>query len=186
MKLNLTTRISKDHEEIIVKELEIVKKQAPTLYQYLVETKQNATVLQGSCEAYVDGSFNIKKSIVGYAAIITAANLATPQELSGNSSDALYTPFRNVAGEILASLTAAHHAIENGYKEIIINYDYTGIEAWVTGAWKAKNELTQNYKAEMQSLMKSGLIITFQKVKAHSGISGNEKADKLAKAAAGI
>lgn len=186
MKLNLTTKISKDHEEIILKELEIVKKQAPTLYKYLIETKQNTTALEGSCEVYVDGSFNLKKNIVGYGIVFSAANLAIPQELSGNTSDTLYTPFRNVAGEILASLTAAHHAIENGYKEIIINYDYTGIEAWVTGTWKAKNELTQNYKTEMQSLMKSGLIITFQKVKAHSGNSGNERADKLAKEAAGI
>lgn len=184
MKLNLT--IPKELDETIHYEIELIKTTAPNLYSFLSESLIHSQPLQGTCEAYVDGSFNIKQNIVGYAAVITAANLATPEELSGNSKDPSYVPFRNVAGEILASLTASEYALKHGYKAIIINYDYTGIEAWVTGAWKAKNELTQSYKAQMHDMIAKGLIIKFQKVKAHTGVQGNEKADQLAKKAAGI
>ena len=62
-----------------------------------------------------------------------------------------------------------------------IHYDYQGLESWVTGDWKVKTAFTQDYAQFVQS---SGLIIHWVKVKAHSGESGNEIVDKLARGAA--
>lgn len=71
-------------------------------------------------------------------------------------------------------------AIENGKKKIIIYYDYEGIEKWATKEWKAKKNLTKDYSKFYDE--KSKLInIKFRHVKAHSGITYNERADELAK-----
>lgn len=63
---------------------------------------------------------------------------------------------------------------------------YKAIEAWVNGRWKCKKEETAAYRNAMQNIIAEGLAIRFVKVKAHSGIPGNELADSLAKSAAGI
>jgi len=60
---------------------------------------------------------------------------------------------RNVAGEMLGAMYAVKWAMVNGYKEIELRYDYEGIEKWVQGIWKAKNELAQKYAAEKLILL---------------------------------
>ena len=98
---------------------------------------------------------------------------------SGNNPDALKQ--RNVAGEMIASMLAVRWAIVNEYDELEICYDYSGIECWVTGAWKAKNELTSRYRDFMRD-KENRVKITFTKVEAHTNNKYNEIADKLAKA----
>lgn len=63
-------------------------------------------------------------------------------------------------------------------KNMVICYDYDGIEQWAKNYWKSNLPLTQNYKDFMKPHLKR---LTFKKVKAHIGIEGNELADKLAK-----
>ena len=53
------------------------------------------------------------------------------------------------------------------------------------GEWKAKKEGTRKYAEDMQEFMKN-VNIRFVKVKAHSGIPGNELADALAKYEVGV
>ena len=66
--------------------------------------------------------------------------------------------------------------------QLILRYDYEGIEKWSSGEWKAKNVLTKRYVDFMKD--KSNFVqISYQKVKAHSGDYYNEEADRLAKAA---
>ena len=77
---------------------------------------------------------------------------------------------------------AVKWALTNGYTEIEIRYDYEGIEKWVTGEWKAKNELTQKYVASMK-LWEQSVRISFLKIEAHSNNKFNDEADRLAKAA---
>ena len=55
-----------------------------------------------------------------------------------------------------------------------------GIEMWATGGWKTNNPLTTNYAKRMKEVSKQ-LRIDFHKVKAHSGIAYNDRADALAK-----
>ena len=59
----------------------------------------------------------------------------------GNGENPASLAIRNVAGEMLGAMFAVKWAITNGYSEIELRYDYEGIEKWVTGDWKAKNEL---------------------------------------------
>ena len=55
-----------------------------------------------------------------------------------------------------------------------------GIEMWATGRWKTNNPLTTNYAKRMKEASKK-IRIDFHKVKAHSGIAYNDRADALAK-----
>lgn len=89
---------------------------------------------------------------------------------------------RNVVGELYATVTAVNECITLGYKDIIIHYDYQGIESWVTSSWRANKMLTHDYKATMLKLSKN-INIQFVKVKAHAGTTYNEIADRLAKEA---
>ena len=76
---------------------------------------------------------------------------------------------------------AVRVAMVSGFSKIEIRYDYEGIEKWVTGAWKARTELTQKYAASMRQWGAS-ITLCFEKVAAHSNVYYNEMADKTAKA----
>ena len=141
----------------------------------IVEVAENMVI------AYVDGSF--EKSIGRYA---FGCVILTPdgQEIrkSGSGSDSAGVAIRNVAGEMLGSMTAVNWAIENKYPAVEIRYDYEGVEKWVTGVWRAKTPLTSKYAAHMQEAGKK-VQISFCKIAAHTGNHYNEEADQLAKSA---
>ena len=85
----------------------------------------------------------------------------------------------NVSGEIEASLFAVNKALEYGCSSIEIFYDYTGIEYWATGVWRAKKKETMAYRDQM-NFFKGMIDIQFHHVEAHTGDRWNEKADDLA------
>ena len=134
--------------------------------------------------AYVDGSYNLNTGIYGYGVILLKGGKRL-KTLSGAGEDPIYQSMRNVAGEIMGSLSAASYALAHGYDHLTIVYDYAGIEEWVAGRWKANKEGTKAYQAKMREMMQS-LQIDFIKVQAHTGNTHNEEADKLAKEAAGV
>lgn len=126
--------------------------------------------------AFVDGSFNLEKNLVGYGVYLNYQN----------SKEIIYGSFeqqnngRNVEGEVAGSLAAARYAFENKLP-ITLYYDYEGIKNWATGAWRRNLSYTAAYHDEIQNLISEGLDIEFVHVKAHTGIDGNEYVDKLAK-----
>lgn len=129
--------------------------------------------------AYVDGSYNdgIKKYAFGCVFILPDGRKYTEY---GNGDNPRSLEQRNVAGEMLGAMYATKFAMKNGFKAIEICYDYQGIESWVTGAWKSKNDLTQKYAASMREWGRS-IKIKFTKVAAHTNVKYNELADKTAK-----
>lgn len=130
--------------------------------------------------AYVDGSYNNFTKTYGYGGIVNDGKIHT---LQGRGNDVEMASMRNVAGEIAGAMAAIQYAIDHQFKEIKIYYDYTGIEAWATGEWQANKEGTIRYREFCQ---KCPVKLQFVKVKGHSGVEGNEIADKLAKQAVGI
>lgn len=124
--------------------------------------------------AYVDGSYKNNRFGVGCYCITKDDTY----KLKASGIDTFN--MHNVAGELYGAVLATQFAIKNGFKEILIIYDYHGIEKWVTGEWKSKNKFTQSYAKKMSELSER-ITIKFKKVKAHSGNTYNCIADKLAK-----
>lgn len=136
--------------------------------------------------AFVDGSYNQKTKVSGWGGFLVLAD-GTEIELSGSTDDPDMTEMRNVAGEIMGCMDAVQKAVDRGLSVLHVYYDYMGIECWATGAWKTNKPGTKAYAAFMKGAMKeSGIAVEFHKVAAHTGIPGNERADRLAKAAVGI
>lgn len=132
-------------------------------------------------EAYVDGSFNKETGVYGSAVImVNEGEVIAVKTSNGRKMNAM----RNVAGEISAAALAIKMAEEFLADALIIKYDYEGIEKWATGAWRAKNEYTQQYAAFMNR--KRAFKLSFEHVKAHTGDKYNELADDMAIRAAGL
>lgn len=130
--------------------------------------------------AYVDGSCDRRTHIAGYGIVFFYED-EQPVFFSGRcESESL--PASNVSGEICAAQLATEKALEYGCRSVKIFHDYTGIADWVTGKWKATKDHTKEYRNSMRSYQNM-IDIEFCKVKGHSGVKWNEKADQLAKAA---
>ena len=134
--------------------------------------------------AYVDGSFNTNTFEYG-SGICFIVDGEVIWEKSMKGTDPILAKQRNVAGEMRAAMAATVFAHRMHLKEFYLHYDYLGVEHWATGTWKRNNDFTRQYH-EFMSEMSNKVKIKFRKVKAHSGVTYNDKADELAKKACGL
>ena len=154
-----------------------------------IEIQQETVLLQGILNglsddinegiAYVDGSFT-SIGIVG-AGYTLVSKLGLREGMASQDDDTSIA-YRNVAGELLATIKVIEAAISDNLQKITIYHDYQGIQAWADGDWKTNKVITKVYK-EMIKLAREKIQIKFKKVKAHSGNLLNNRVDRLAKQA---
>jgi len=134
--------------------------------------------------AFVDGSYNIETGVYGCGGfLIDADNCRYLIKDCGDDSE--LASMRNVAGEILGATLAVKKALELGLPKLTIYYDYEGIKHWAEGTWKRNKEGTEAY-AQFINENRDRIKLSFIHVKGHTGIPGNEEADRMAKEAVGI
>ena len=136
--------------------------------------------------AYVDGSFITLEGdnvpIYGFGGFVQYNS--KPHYFKGCGDDKNLVKMRNVAGEIIAAMTAVKIAEGARLKQLTIVYDYAGIEEWAMGNWKTNTPGTQYY-ARFMTQARQRIKLEFVKVKGHTGVQGNEIADALAKSSVG-
>lgn len=133
--------------------------------------------------AFTDGSFNNRTKTYGYGGFLVHKRKKYILQGSGKEEDMV--SMRNASGEILGARAAVEKAISLNIKELTIVYDHFGVEMWATGRWKRLKTGTIAYHEYMQSV-KDKIKLKFLKVEGHTGVPGNEEADRLAKKAVGI
>lgn len=138
---------------------------------------------KATIDVYTDGSYSPLKDGVGWGLTMsyTGERFNPLYELNGVIKEPTYVALRNVAGELISAMQGIKFAEATGIR-VRIHYDYQGVEKWVTGEWRAKNNVTQTYAHVAKEIYNKGLV-EFIKVPAHSGDPGNERADYLAKVA---
>ena len=146
------------------------------------EKIEDIKVDENSVIAYIDGSYSQKKKAYGLG-IFYMTDKDTKEVYQSFDDD--YHVYRNVAGEVRASVEAINMAIVDKKEIIYIHFDYQGIESWAVGEWKRNNDLTKRYYKFFQKA-KEKIKVHFIKVKAHSNDKYNDKADELAKKSLGI
>lgn len=129
--------------------------------------------------AFVDGSYFNGEYSWGMA-IYENGQLSYTANGKGTSAEA--ARLHNVAGEVEGARQAVLWAEAQGIDHITICHDYVGISEWALGHWKTNTPLTAQYASFMKERLN---MVTFVKVAGHTGVAGNELADKLAKAALG-
>lgn len=132
-----------------------------------------------SLVAYVDGSFDKTAKRYSYG-VVLIQNDQVIEEIKNSDNNPVYAESYQIAGECFGSLNAIKWAIAHQYKHISIYYDYLGIEMWARGKWKANKKVSQDYVTYFKKYAQE-IEVQFVKVKAHTGVQYNERADQLAK-----
>ena len=129
---------------------------------------------------YTDGSFKDGKVSFG----VFIETMEKRWSFYGVVDCPQYASLNNIAGELIATMVGVQVSIDMGFTKLNIFYDQTGVASWYDGSWTARGQLQVIYSSLLNQLrLNHNLKINFNKVKAHNGIEGNVRADKLAERA---
>ncbi len=126
--------------------------------------------------AYTDGSNTGDASMSSWGVCITKGSVTLYEE-NGVITDSPYLSSRNIIGELKGAIRAVLWARENN-TPVHIAFDYWGIQKWAEKKWKFRKDYARKYWEWMEE--HKDYILGFHKVKGHTGIWGNERADQLA------
>jgi ribonuclease HI len=140
----------------------------------------------GELRIFVDGSFNPRSDVCGYGVYIEA----------GSGNRVIYGSLphscggRNIEGEVAGALAALdflkEYRAHNDFESAVIYHDYEGIGKWADGQWATSKEYTRDYAAVVKAARANGLRVKFSHVDGHTGVTGNEYVDVLAKEGCGV
>lgn len=154
-----------------------------------VEKTVEELKIDENIQVYVDGSYNKDNNLTGAGVVVIYKNniykksfvVATEEGHSWNIDGECYAALEALkicSGEVPIEDTKIIA------KNITINYDYMGIEKWITKEWKTKSAIARVYSSEFGKLVeKHNMNVSFNKIKAHTGDEYNEIADGLARKA---
>lgn len=146
--------------------------------------KINSDLSNYDYQGFVDGS--AKKKKIGWAAVIYNKNGTVVSSRRGKCVRNRYNAhLRNIAGELAATLECIQTAISLNIRKMVLVFDYLGIQKYAQGVWIPHEPFIKEYVLRFKSLAKN-IDVDFYKVPSHTGIPGNDEADRLAKLAVGI
>jgi len=122
--------------------------------------------------AFVDGSF--QNDCIGYGWVVYRDDKLQAEDWGTVDQ---FESMQQVVGELKAAVEALNWCVSQEVDTVDLHYDYEGIEKWAIGEWKTKNALTKRYASLMDSL---SIEVNWVKEEAHTGVIGNERADRLA------
>lgn len=126
---------------------------------------------------FVDGSYDKNTKVYG-SGVVILSQIDDGCHATMTAGIDEYDQW-NIVGELEAALHALSTAVNVGAEKVVIYHDLINIALWATGAYRAKNEYTQNYVRKIEEYSKQ-LDITFVKVKGHSDNRYNDAADEMA------
>lgn len=133
---------------------------------------------QPGLTAFVDGSFmEIHGLPVGGWGVVLLKDGEVLLEGFGPVRSGL--EMRNITGEIVSVEQAIKAAAGLGVESLTIYHDYEGLGRWPDGDWKARSRRVEEYISFVNEMRKK-VDVRFEKIKGHSNIKYNDRADELA------
>ena len=131
----------------------------------------------------VDGSYNDKSKTIGSGMYVRYYENNVMKEEFLYSTIHSNLEGRNIVGEVFACIKAIEIAIDKGWRQVNIVFDYLGLAFWHLNIWSCNTKLALSYKHAIKELSKK-ICINWLKVKSHTSIKVNDNADILAKVGA--
>jgi ribonuclease HI len=172
--VNLYYKPTQDSYLITLQEVKNNPQVLQKLWNELNGIKEENIYMDKGYEIDVDGSY--RKGITSYGVVIRKDGKVI-KELSGMLDPSEVRGSHQVAGEIKAVTEAVTWCKRNRVNEVIVYYDYKGLEKWARGQWKTKKAVSKDYADFMKI---ENIKIHWVKIESHTGKKWNEYADRLA------
>lgn len=133
--------------------------------------------------AYVDGSCDSEQTRHGYGVMLHTPSKTYILQGRTNNNETPY--ISSIIAELQAQKAVIKKARELSITALTIHYDCSNAVNLILKGYKSKNPKINAYIGYIKNSLPF-ININYVKVKAHSGVKGNEIADRLAKEAVGL